>query len=100
MNTWICPDCKIISANDECYPCLLEEAKKVVIVSYRMDRRGFRDTMFYTGVREYGVPLFDHDSNNSMHFAEDEAQSLLNTESWPDDYEMGTLPVMDSVQKD
>ena len=67
-----------------------------VIVSRRMDRRGFRDTMFYTGQREYGVPLFDHDTGNAMRFTEDEANQVIFSESWPDYLEIGTLPVMDS----
>lgn len=66
-----------------------------VIVSYRMDRRGFRDTMFYTGNRQQGVADFTHDSGNAMRFTEDQANHVISSESWPDYLEIGTLPVMD-----
>ena len=69
--------------------------QEVVIASYRMDRRGFRDTMFYTGRRSYGVPLLDHDSGNAMRFTEDEAQRVIAEENW--EYEVGILPVMNST---
>lgn len=67
-----------------------------VIVSHRMDQRGFRDTMFYTGSREYGVPIFSHDSGSAPRFTEYEADRVIRTETWPDELEIGTLPVMGS----
>lgn len=71
-----------------------------VIVSYRMDRRGFRDTMFYTGRREYGVHVFSHDSGNAIRFTECEAEHVIRNESWPDEFDdVGTLPVMNSDEK-
>lgn len=64
---------------------------RVVIVSYRMDRRGFVDHMFYTGKKEYGVPLLTHDAGNAMRFTVNDAKQVIAEENW--EYEVDTLPV-------